>query len=260
MTFSSRLRPFVKDLIPPVASRAINRWIRGSVTDPELTARQAFYGTLLPKGALCFDIGANVGNRVAAFRCLDMRVVALEPQPRCFARLKAAFGEDRHVTLVNKAVGSTHGKAAMMVSNIDVISTMSPEFVDATTKSKRFGTAVWDETIQIDVVTLDELIEAYGKPYFIKIDVEGYELEVVRGLSQPIALISLEWIPELTDVLLAAVAHLSELSSLEFNLSWMESMRLSRTKWMDGESLERILNEFREETYLFGDVYVRSRI
>ena len=118
----------------------------------------------------------------------------------------------------------------------------------------------WDKTITVEIVTLDALIAQYGIPYFIKIDVEGFELEVVRGLSQPIPLISLEWTPELTDNLIACIEQLSQLDPISCNLSWGESMKLSRSRWIDKGSLIFTLNQLREETWLFGDIYIRSAI
>ena len=47
-------------------------------------------------------------------------------------------------------------------------------------------------SIRVPVTTLDQLILRYGRPYYCKVDVEGYEVEVFRGLTQPIPMISFE--------------------------------------------------------------------
>ncbi len=250
-----------KDLLPPIVVRAMRRLRKkGPVIDPHGAAMDSFYGSLVRPNGLCFDIGANIGNRVAALRRLGLRVVAVEPQPQCYARLQSSFGADHEVTLINKAAGSVPGTATMMVSDTHELSTLSPAFIEATSRSGRFGDIAWDKTITVEMVTLDALIAQYGVPDFIKVDVEGFELEVVRGLSRPIHLISLEWTPELTDNLAECLAHLGSLGPISCNLSWMESMRLARSRWMDKDSLICTLNQFREETYLFGDVYIRSTI
>jgi FkbM family methyltransferase len=217
-----------------------------------------FYRDLVRPKGLCFDIGANIGNRLASFRRLGFRVVALEPQPQCYNRLQSAFGGDNDVTLINKAVGSISGEASMMVSASHTVSTLSQAFIDATTQSGRFEGVSWDEKITVEVTSLDELISRHGVPDFIKIDVEGFELEVIRGLSHPIRLIALEWTPELTDCLIKCVTHLSQLGPIDCNLSWGESMKLARRSWMSEESLISIINQLRDETYLFGDIYIRS--
>ena len=264
MSFLTALKSVAKDLLPPVVVRALGHLKKKEPPappppDPQALAREAFYRRLLPENALCFDIGANVGNRTSAFRRCGFRVVALEPQPQCYSQLRLTFGDDAEVKLVNKAAGSAPDQATMMISDMDDrISSMSRAFVEATADSKRFGNATWKESITVEVVTLDQLIAEYGVPDFIKVDVEGFELEVVRGLSRPIGLISLEWVPELTDRLIDCLNHLAKLGPITCNLSWGESMRFSRSQWMNQEKLIFILNEFREDNLLFGDVYVRS--
>jgi len=261
MSLFSRLKLLSKDLLPPVVVRAIRRSTqKAAVIDPRGAAMDSFYGSLVQPKSLCFDIGANIGNRVATLRRLGLRVVAVEPQPQCYSLLQSSYGGDHDVTLINKAVGRVCGTAKMMVSDAHVYSTLSQAFLEATSRSGRFGDIAWDKTITVDVVTLDALIAEYGVPNFIKVDVEGFELEVIRGLSCPISLISLEWAPEMTDNIIECIAHLNQLGPISCNLSWVESMRLARSQWMDKDSLISILNQFREETYLFGDVYIRSGI
>ncbi len=216
-----------------------------------------FYGDLLPRRGLCFDVGANVGNRVRILRRLGCPVVAVEPQSRCFAALAAEFGRDPGVVLRRQALGRAPGRATLAISANDVLSTLSAEFREATTRSGRFADERWDRTEEVEVTTLDALIAQHGVPDFVKIDVEGFELDVVSGLGQPVALAALEWTPELTDRTIACVEHLARLGMSEFNLSWMESMRLARNTWMGPVEFKALLTGFRDETYLFADVYAR---
>ena len=219
---------------------------------------EACYTALIPPNSLCFDIGANVGNRVAALRRSGFRVVALEPQPVCYAALRASFSSDPAVTLINKAVGSRPGRATMMLSDNHIYSTLAPEFIEAVNRSGRFGKAKWNRSIDVDVVTLDQLIAEHGQPAFIKVDVEGFELEVVRGLSRPVAALSLEWLPDTTDVLLGCLRHLAELGPIRCNLSFGESMKLASAEWIEPRDLGVALNLIRNEAQLWGDIYVRS--
>src|SRR5689334_21515163 len=96
MSLRSGLKSVAKDLLPPVVVRTLGRFEKKepSGPDPQALPREAFYRRLLPEKALCFDIGANVGNRTSAFRRCGFRVVALEPQPQCYARLRSVFGDD----------------------------------------------------------------------------------------------------------------------------------------------------------------------
>ena len=52
------------------------------------------YGHFVRPGDLVFDIGAHVGDRVASFRRLGARVVAVEPQPAMVRALRLLYGRD----------------------------------------------------------------------------------------------------------------------------------------------------------------------
>ena len=224
MNIISRAKSIVKELVPPIATRAYQRTIgRRKLAEHHAAAMHAFLAEIIPADSLCFDIGANMGNRVAAFRRCGFRVVAVEPQPVCYTALQAAFADDPAVTLINKAVGSRSGTATMMLSDNHIYSTLSQEFVDSARRSERFGNARWNKSIKVDVVTLDQLVAEYGQPAFIKVDVEGFELEVVRGLSRPVDALSPEWLPTTTHILLECLSHLAELGPIRCNhLIWRE--------------------------------------
>src|ERR1035437_8607056 len=103
-------KSLVKDLLPPIIWRAVRNFHHRK--NPEPTKDQ-FYASLVPPAGTCFDIGANVGSRVASCRRLGFRVIALEPQSKCHAILNSSFGTDPQVTLIKKAVGKTPGRATM---------------------------------------------------------------------------------------------------------------------------------------------------
>lgn len=217
-----------------------------------------FYRSLLPAGAKCFDVGANAGNRVASFRRIGCKVIAAEPQSKCHAYLVSRFGHDPDTVLLKQALGAAPGRGRIMISDADVLSSMSEEFIAATKQSGRFADQNWSRFEEVEIVTLDQLIAAHGVPDFIKIDVEGFELEVVRGLSRPVPLVALEWAPEMTGNLRKCLDRLEQLGPVQFNLSWGESMRMSRVHWLDRGQLEAIFDVFREESFLFADIYIRA--
>src|SRR3972149_2335437 len=69
----------------------------------------ALYRRFLKPGDLAFDIGAHVGDRVASFRRLGARVVAVEPQPQLARLLRVLFVFDRQGAIEPGAVGRTKG-------------------------------------------------------------------------------------------------------------------------------------------------------
>jgi len=181
------------------------------------------YREFLAPGDLCFDIGANLGNRVLGFRALDCKVVALEPQSYCFSKLERGFGVDNQVVLINQAVGRVPGEMNLHISPNHVLSSFSEKFIQRTSESGRFAKNKWSKIQKCQVTTLDELIVAHGVPDFIKIDVEGFESEVLAGLSTPVPAVSIEWVPELPENASECIRLLVSLGNYEFNISWVKA-------------------------------------
>jgi riboflavin synthase len=128
-------------LRPKGTARGIGRSLRLYHGDPARAARMdALYGQFLRPGALAFDIGAHVGDRVSSFRRLGARVVAVEPQPGAFRALRLIHGRDAGVQLVQAAVGDHEGSARLNVNTRNpTTSTLSEEFIRATEGAHRGG-------------------------------------------------------------------------------------------------------------------------
>ena len=98
------------------------------------------------------------------------------------------------------------------LSNASTISSFSDEWISSV-KNTRFKGFNRDRTMEVEMTTLDKLIETYGIPVFIKIDVEGYELEVLKGLSKPVRLISFEYtVPERPDRVIDCIRTVSKIT------------------------------------------------
>ncbi len=173
-----------------------------------------FYRRFLPDGGLAFDIGAHAGNRVAAFVQLGARVVAVEPQPDFVRLLQRRFGSDPRVTVLPLALGQAPGQAQLLASvRTPTVSTLSADFVQRAAATASFRGVRWDAGPVVQVDTLDALIERHGRPDFVKIDVEGFELAVLMGLSQPLPALSFEFLPAVRDIALGCIDRLETLAS-----------------------------------------------
>jgi FkbM family methyltransferase len=215
------------------------------------------YGEFLGPGDVGFDIGAHVGSRVRAWRKLGVRVVAVEPQPDCVRVLRMLFGRDGDVAIVPKAVGAAPGRRRLAIAAATpTVSSLSPTWRSAVASDRRFARIRWNDSIEVDVVTLDDLISEHGEPAFCKVDVEGFELEVLQGLSRPLRALSFEYLPPAHDLALAAIDRLQDLGDYRYNYSPIETMRLASDEWLDAARLTAEL-ERRRPLGRSGDVYAR---
>src|SRR5476649_287413 len=129
------------------------------------------YRRFLRRGDLAFDVGAHVGDRIASFRRLGARVVAIEPQPAFANVLKLIYGFRSNVTIEATAVGRKPGTADLIINpDNPTVSTASRDFISAARDAPGWQAQRWSKTINVPVTTLDALIERHGAPAFIKID------------------------------------------------------------------------------------------
>ena len=226
-----------------------------NVDDGRATRVAALYGQFVSPGSLVFDVGANMGDRTAVLVELGARVVAVEPQADCAAVLRERFGEA--VTVEQAALGSAEGKAELHVASAHTISSLNSDWVERVQASGRFSEYRWEETVGVPVTTLDALIERHGVPDFVKVDVEGYELEVIRGLSRPVPVLSFEFDFELIEQRLACVDRLAELGMGAFNFSRGESLELALDEWVGAAPIKAYLERTPRDVLFFGDVYAR---
>jgi FkbM family methyltransferase len=205
-------------------------------------AMDRLHGGFVRRGDLVFDIGAHVGDRVASFRRLGARIVAVEPQPAMVKLLKLFYGRRADVAIEAVAVGREPGTASMMI-NADnpTVSTVSRAFVSAAREAPGWETQRWTRSVRVPVTTLDALIGKYGEPAFIKIDVEGFEQEALQGLTRAVKALSFEFTIIQRDVALACIERCIALGYTRFNAALGESQTFVNADWIGGEQIARWL-------------------
>ena len=217
-------------------------------------AMDRLYGDFVRPGDLVFDVGAHVGDRVASFRRLGARVVAVEPQEAMVRALRLLYGRSKAVVIERIAVGREAGRACMLI-NADnpTVSSISLAFVDAARGAPGWETQRWSEKVEVEVTTLDVLIARHGVPAFIKLDVEGFESEALSGLTHTVRGLSFEFTTIQRDVALASIARCSALGYARFNMALGESQTLMDA-WVDASAISRWLIELPQAANS-GDIY-----
>lgn len=220
--------------------------------------RQEFYNKFINPNDLVFDIGANNGNRVRPLLNIGAKVVAVEPQKECQNILKRKFGNK--IRIVPMGLGETEEIKDFFISNGHTLSSFSKEWIQSV-KEDRFKDYTWDKSIKIKITTLDKLIEEYGLPKFIKIDVEGYELEVLKGLTCAVDLVSFEYtVPEQIQRAIDCISQIEKYNSeIECNFSNGESMEYALKNWVNSTYFKNYISTPEFISTGFGDIYVRKK-
>ena len=150
-----------------------------------------FYGThderyivtkllkIIKPGDTCWDIGANIGFYTCLFASLvegNGRVVAFEPASRTCGYLNenVSLNQFTNVTVVNKGLGDKQERGHLHYSESGL--------AEGTASLKYANGRAASERVTLD--TIDNLVPELSAPNFVKIDVEGYQLEVLRGGEQ----------------------------------------------------------------------------
>ena len=219
-------------------------------------ARQ-FFSKFIKRGDLCFDIGANIGNRTEIFTRLGATVIAVEPQEVCAKEIDFKYKGKPNVVVIQKAVGAKEGLTEIMINTgCNCCSSLSKEWIGCASSGRLAGSK-WDRKEMVQVTTLDKLINEYGLPKFCKIDVEGFEFEVIKGLSSPIRSMSLEFHAEFLEPTISSIKKLSDLGLNWFNYSVAESMILSLKKWVNANDICDILKDIPDKG-IYGDLYATA--
>jgi len=188
---------------------------------------------------LYFDIGANIGKwSLSNIDC--NKIIAVEPVPKTFDLLKDnCLGYD--IVCVNYAVCNNNNEDIILYdAEVSTLSTLNLQWL-TDSKSRFYNTAY--KPISCPTIKLDDLIEKYGIPDLIKIDVEGGEYECIKSLTQKANDLCFEWASETNDITYKCIDYLQELGYNKFYIQFTDdyTFRPEYTDYQDTDIVKKLL-------------------
>ncbi len=176
----------------------INHFLK--IFNIKLQRRRQTFDELIPKLIeshipVIFDIGANKGQSIIRFRKIFKNSIihAFEPLPDLYKHIKDNY-KFNNIFLVNKALGSREGESQLFLNNIGNFGAMSSfnkldknsAYVEEYKRINKNWNEVNDNSVNVKITTLDKYIK-FNKIKsidYLKIDVQGWEPEVLRGARE----------------------------------------------------------------------------
>lgn len=217
---------------------------------------RSFYASFVRKGDLVFDVGAHVGRYAEIFADLGANVVAIEPNPDCCEQL-ARLAKIRDIHVENCAAGDAPGRLKLRICQDSVLSTVVDAWYEGARRSSILQDLQWLESLEVDVVTLDQLANRYGIPTFVKIDAEGYDDHVLSGMAFRPRALSFEYCRLLPEVAARCLETPALSSGYLFNFSRGLDLKNVSENWMSGQEIGEHLSDFAADEE-YGDVFARS--
>lgn len=220
-----------------------------------------FYHRLLNgfrRGDLIFDVGANVGEKTNVFLRLGARVICIEPDEANQEVLRGKFLRYRFaskpVVIVGKAVSDKSTIETMWIDGAgSAVNTLSQKWAETLKANKdkfehEHCGLEFAQRKAVETTTLEDLIQTHGLPFFVKIDVEGYEKNVIKGLKHPVPFLSFEVnLPEFREEGLECVRLLEAIAADgEFNYATDLERGMALEKWLGAQEFSSVFKKYSE--------------
>jgi FkbM family methyltransferase len=205
---------------------------------------------------LCFDIGANRGDFTLAALSKGYDVIAIEAAPKVFGELVSNFIYNPRVTPLKYAVsGSDYLRVEFYEAEEDGLSTLNKDWLtdDALPYA---GKPYW--VTAATTITIDTLALKYGVPDLIKIDVEGAEWHVFKGLSSKMGMITFEWTLATLDEHIEQLNYLAHGGYTKVSPQYIEHHCEQPDKWFDIKTFDFRLWHERNKVLWEGGYWKKS--
>jgi FkbM family methyltransferase len=213
----------------------------------------AFYSQFFQPGDRVFDIGANQGEYAEVFAGEGAKVMAVEPNTAYMRRLRA-LARFADIQPVFSAIGDKTGEAVLNVCSTPGFSTLVDRNVSWIESSPDYKHVRWTHTLNVPVTTLDILAAEFGEPEFVKIDVEGFEINVLRGMNFRPRYLSFEFGARRKDPSNICLEHLGARNYV-FRPIIGRNYRFAHPKWMTPAEAKEWLDAFSIDLAEYGDMF-----
>jgi FkbM family methyltransferase len=250
---------FLKSFLPrPLRHRLGGGW-NHLIQREHARQEKRFYRQFIKRGDLVFDVGANVGEKTAAFLAAGARVVAVEPNPVCVDEIRKmnrrALSNGSLLVEAVAVAGSRKQITLNVFEGHTQLTTGSPDFVEFV------GSALQVAARQITVpaLTLDDLVGRHGLPDFLKVDVEGMDAEVLTGLHRKPKHLSFEFQvrPALWENTRRCLMEVERLGFTAANVTESSPPKLLLGHWLEIKSVASELHRLFGEGDRWGDIIVK---
>lgn len=209
-----------------------------------------FYAKLIDKNQLCFDIGANIGKKSKILLDIGAHVIAFEPQKSCIPELTLLKSRYSKFHFESVAIDNIDGIKTLTLSNYSEIATLSNNFVDI------YKNISWINKEKVKTITLNKVIDHYGLPFYCKIDVEGYEFEILSALKHKISLIEFELVAGFQEKSIQLI-NILNYNNTFFNYTLNEQPRFKSKNWIKADNMIKIIQSF-PKNLLHANIFVKN--
>jgi len=192
---------------------------------------------------IIFDIGCCHGHWIAANYTTIDNFIGVEANKASYHTAKERFADDTNIEILHYLVAAYDFEMIpfyVAQNSAGESSTASEWWVK---NSRHIETEHWNNPIKVFSITLDNLISRYGEPGLIKIDVEGYEYEVLKGLTQKVPMLCFEYAEEQKDEIVKSINYLLQLGYTGFNIQHGDQFNYRPSEWMTRKHLFNSVNE-----------------
>ena len=186
---------------------------------------------------LYFDIGANIGAWASANLNKCDKIICVEASPNTYAEL--CHRKNDKLVMLNFAVCDNSGEDITFYDcTANVLSTLNKGWL--TDSTSRFCHVPFKE-ITCKTITIDMLIDIYGIPDLLKVDVEGGEYFCLKSLSKKVPQLCFEWASEVNDITYKCLDHLFSLGYTGFYIQFGDNYTFRPTTYDDITTTRQIL-------------------